>query len=125
MLQGKKLWLMSEMPLAYNLVPVAHRGQEFREEDLSVLDPTHYLLWSVGIPTRERVLVKSSPEGKTTCEQRGSGGGADGGAGVELGEQETFSGHPDRGCDNTADFLGEIFIFFKIQIQPKNICDLI
>ena len=72
MLQGKKLRLMSEMPLAYNLVPVTHRGQEFRDEDLSVLDTTHYLLWSVGIPTRERVLVKPRTEGKTTCQQRGS-----------------------------------------------------
>ena len=72
MLEGQELWLMTEMPLAYNLVPVAHRGQEFRDEDLSVLDTTHYLLWSVGIPTRERVLVKPGTEGKTTCEQRGS-----------------------------------------------------
>ena len=108
MLEGQKLWLMAEMPLADNLAPVAHRGQELRDEDLTVLDPTHYLLWSVGIPTRERVLVKPRTEGKTTCEQRGSGRGADGCTGVELGEQESFPGHPGGGSEHTRLSYGDI-----------------
>ena len=97
MLKGQKLRLMAEMPLADDLVPVAHCGQQLGDEDLTVLDTTQYLLWGVGVPTGESVLVKPGTEGKTTREKGGSGGRADGSAGVELGEQETFPGHPDRG----------------------------
>ena len=93
------------MPLADNLVPVTHRGQELGDEDLTVLDTTDYLLWSVGIPTRESVLVKPGAERKTTCQQGGSRGGADGGAGVELGEQDTFPGHPAGGSEHIPDLL--------------------
>ena len=100
MLKGQKLRLMAEMPLADNLVPVTHRGQELGDEDLTVLDTTDYLLWSVGIPTRESVLVKPGTEGKTTSEERGSGGGADGSAAVELGEQEAFLSHPVWGSQH-------------------------
>ena len=105
MLERQELWLVAEMPLADNLVPVAHHGQELGDEDLAVLDTTDYLLWSVGIPTRESVLVKPGTERKTTCQQGGSGGRANGGAAVELGEQETFLGHPGRGSEHTSDFL--------------------
>ena len=102
MLDGEKLWLMAEMPLAHNLAPVAHRGQELREEDLTVLDPPDYLLWSVGVPTRESVLVKPSAERKTTCEEGGSGRGTDGSTRVELGQQNTFGGHPGGAGQHTS-----------------------
>ena len=51
-------------------------------------------LRSVGVPARISVLVEASAEGKTTCKERSSGGGADGGAGVELSEEQPLPGHP-------------------------------
>ena len=100
MLEGEELRPVTEVPLADNLAPVAHCGQELRQEDLAVLDTSHYLLGSVGVPPGESVLVKPGTEGKTTSEERGSGGGADGSAGVELGEQEAFLGHPVWGSQH-------------------------
>ena len=72
MLERKELWLMAEMPLADNLVPVAHRGQQLGQEELTVLDTTDHLLWSVGVPARISVLVEPGTEWKTTSEERGS-----------------------------------------------------
>ena len=97
MLKRQKLRLMAEMPLADNLVPVANRGQHLGDEKFTVLDTTQYLLWGVGVPTGESVLVKPSTKGKTTREKGGSRRRADGCAGVELGKQETFPGHPVGG----------------------------
>ena len=117
MFERQELFPVAQVPLAHQLGPVPGGGQHLGEEELPVGDPTHHLLRGVRVPPRVGGLVEPIPQGqpgtgglinletessvflmlRPARQQRCSGGGADGSAGVELGEEDALSRHPDGG----------------------------
>ena len=64
MFERQELFPVAQVPLAHQLGPVPGGGQQLREEELCVGDPTHYLLRGVRVPPRVGGLVEPVPQGQ-------------------------------------------------------------